>query len=538
MGAKNYQADCVVVGAGLSGIYACLKLLEAGKKVILLDRDVREHIGGQAVESFGGVFMADSPLQRRFRIKDDLDMAYSDWCSFAEFTAADELGRAWARGFIENSTRLLYHGLKKYHVSYFPVVHWVERGLFVPGNSVPRFHMVWGTGHGLIKRLAAALLAYEGKEKLQIYFQHNVKNFLEQQGKIVGVEGVSEFDQQNFKASGDNVIMAAGGYGANLDLVRKNWHRDWSKPPKDLLIGCHQFNDGQLHDQVKQLGGDIINQDRMWNYAAGIPHPHPKRQQHGLSLVPPKSALWMDALGKRIGPVPLITAFDTRSMVSAICKAPAGYSWQIMNRKIAVKELAVSGSEHNPAIRDEKLFSFLLTVLLGNSSLVDHFCKDSVHFVTAPNLQELVQKMNAINQPYIIEHELIKNEIETYDKMIGRGRAYFNDDQLRRLAQLRNYKGDRLRTCKFQKILDPSAGPLIAVKLNILVRKSLGGVKTNLRSQVLRPDNSLITGLYAVGESAGFGGGSIHGLRALEGTFLGNCIYNAEMAVNSILAGN
>ncbi|HAZ11756.1 MAG: hypothetical protein A2X86_00975 [Bdellovibrionales bacterium GWA2_49_15] len=538
MGAKNYQADCVVVGAGLAGIYACLKLLEAGKKVILLDRDTRAHMGGQAVESFGGVFMADSPLQRRFGIKDSFDLAYRDWCSFAEFTGADELGRAWARGFIENSTRLLYDGLKKYHVSYFPVVHWVERGLFVPGNSVPRFHMVWGTGFGLMKRLSAALLAYEGKGNFQIHFQHNVKSFIELQGKIVGIEGVCEADQETFKATGDNIIMAAGGYGANLDLVRKNWHRDWSKPPKDLLVGCNQFNDAQLHEQVRHLGGDVINLDRMWNYAAGIPHPHPKRERHGLSLVPPKSALWMDALGKRIGPVPLVTAFDTRSMVSAICKAPAGYSWQIMNRKIAVKELAVSGSEHNPAIRDEKLISFLLSVLLGNNKLVDHFLKDSAHFVTAPNLAELVQKMNAINQPYIIEPELLKSEIETYDQMIGRGPTYFNDDQLRRLIQLRNYKGDRLRTCKFQKILDPAAGPLIAVKLNILVRKSLGGVKTNLRSQALRPDNSVVPGLYAVGESAGFGGGSIHGLRALEGTFLGNCVYNSEMAVNSILAGN
>ncbi len=536
MGTKNYQADCIVIGAGLAGIYASLKLLEAGKKVVLLDRGLREHIGGQAVESFGGVFMVDSPHQRRFRIKDDMEMAYRDWCSFAEFSPADDLGRAWAKGFIENSTRLLFHGLKKYTVSYFPVVHWVERGLFVPGNSVPRFHMVWGTGHGLMKRLAKALLAYEGKGNFDIHFQHNVQHFIHEQGRVTGVEGVAA--NESFKATGENVIMAAGGYGANLDLVRKNWHRDWGTPPRDLLIGCNQFNDGQLHSQVRELGGDIINLDRMWNYAAGIPHPHPKRDKHGLSLVPTKSALWMDALGKRIGPQPLITAFDTRSLVTAITKCPAGYSWQILNRKIAVKELAVSGSEHNPAIRDEKLLAFLLTVLRGNHSLVDHFCKDSSHFVTASNIEELTQKMNAINQPYIIAPELLKSEIQTYDNMIDRGPTYFNDDQLRRLAQLRGYKGDRLRTCKFQKILDPSAGPLIAIKLNILVRKSLGGVKTNLHSQALRPDNSIMPGLYAVGESAGFGGGSIHGLRALEGTFLGNCIYNSEVAVTSILAGH
>lgn len=532
---KILKTEVVVVGAGLAGVYTALKLLECNKNVVLIERDGPDTFGGQATESFGGVFIADSPWQRRLGIKDNPDLAYSDWCNFAEYDMGSTLQMQWAKNFVENSSRILFHDLGKYGVRYFPVVHWVERGLFVPGNSVPRFHMVWGTGKALMDSLKDALFGHHYFSKLKFFNHCKVQSLLSSAGKITGVEVFGETEKISFQVDAEHVVLATGGIGADLDLVRKNWHPDSNQPPEKLLIGCHRYNDGLMHKEVSKFNGQVKHLDKMWHYAAGIPHPRPRKENHGLSLVPTKSALWINGLGERIGPTPLVTAFDTRYLVSRICHQPKGFSWQILNQKIAYKELAVSGAEHNPEIRDKKLLAFLFSVLSGQKKLVDEFCRESEHFVVANTLDELIEKMAQINEGLVMNSKLLEKTIRDYDDMIDRGSSYFNDDQLRRIRQLRKYRGDKMRTCNFQKILDRKAGPLIAIKLNILVRKSLGGVVTDLQSRVLNEDNSPIPGLYAVGETAGFGGGGIHGKRALEGTFLGNCIFNAHAAAESII---
>jgi predicted oxidoreductase len=525
---EKYKSDVVIVGGGLAGIATALELLDAGKSVTLLDRSTEDRFGGLAKESFGGVFIVDSPNQKKNGIKDSIELAWSDWCSFAEFDENDELPKKWARKLIENSERDIFYWLKERSVGFFPVVHWVERGVYRPGNSVPRFHMIWGTGQELIIQLVKRLYAHPKREKLQIYFSHKVEDFISQNGQVVGVRG------DNFEAIGSSVVMACGGYGGNLEHIKNSWPTYLGSAPDKMLNGSHEFADGMLHDKVKGVGGNLTHMEKMWNYAAGVHHPRPFRDNHGLSLVPPKSALWMDHRGKRIGPRPLITSFDTSDLVTNICKTEKKYSWQILNQKIALKELAVSGSEFNKAIREKNFFGFIKSILFGNKELVEDLTSNCEDFVVAGSIEELASKMTTKNFGEKIDPEFLKSEIKKYDDQIDRGLKYHNDDQLRRIAMARNYRGDKVRTCKFQKILDPKAMPLIAIREFIVSRKSLGGMQTDLESKVLSSDGTVIKGLYAVGEAAGFGGGGMHGKRALEGTFLAGCILTAQSAAKSI----
>ena len=320
-----------------------------------------------------------------------------------------------------------------------------------------------------------------------------------------------------------------------MNRVRANWHRDWSSPPEVILNGSHHFSDGLVHDAAAERGAAVTHLDRMWNYAAGVTHPRPKRPNHGLSVVPPRSALWLNFRGERIGPEPMITGFDTRRLVTQVCAQEKQFSWQVLNWKIAVKELAVSGSEFNEAIRDKKIFAFLKNVLLGNRGLVEDLIKNCVDFVVAESIDQLADRMNALCGNDDIDQSVLRSTVEGYDGNVGRGPKFFNDDQLRRLTQLRRYKGDKARTCKFQRIDDPKARPLIAIREFILSRKSLGGIQTDVQSRVLDLMGKPIEDLYAVGEAAGFGGGGCHGLRALEGTFLGCCVLTSRKAAGHIL---
>ena len=393
--------------------------------------------------------------------------------------------------------------------------------------------MVWGTGKELIDQHVNILLNHKNKQNLKIYFSHHVQELIEEKNKISSCRGTNTNSNIKFEFHADDVVFACGGVGANLDIVKRNWNTDCFTAPDNLLIGCHKYADGELHQTAQKLGANITHLNKMWNYAAGIQH-LTKPAPHGLSLVPTKSALWINASGKRIGPMPLVTSYDTRFLVSEICKQEKQYSWQIMNKKIALKELAVSGSEFNDAIRDKKIISFLKSLLFGNKNLYESLKYKSDDFIIASSLEELVEKMNSLTDSEDVKIENLRNDILDYDSQIDRGEKYFNDEQLRRIAHLRQYRGDRIRTCKFQKILDKDAFPLIAIRLKILVRKSLGGIQTDLDSRVLNSNNSPITGLYAVGEAAGFGGGGVHGKRALEGTFLGSCIITAKAAAQAI----
>jgi uncharacterized protein len=529
------RSDILIIGGGIAGIASALDLLDGGKSVLLVDRDEESAFGGLARESFGGMFFVDSPEQRRQGIRDSIDLALRDWCSFAEFGVGDHWPRAWAETYVSRCSTDVYPWVRRRGVSFLPVVNWVERGEFRPGNSVPRFHVSWGTGKGLTEALIAALRGHRNASRLSLRFNRRVERLMTTGGKIDGAAGVDEKTGAPFEVRAEQVVVAAGGInGGDLTRVRQNWHRDWGRPPETLLCGSHRFADGRLHDATAAVGGVLTHLDRMWNYAAGVHHPRPRKPLHGLSLVPPRSALWLNWRGERIGPQPLVSGFDTRRLVTDICVQEKQYSWQLMNRKIALKELAISGAEHNPSIREKRKIGFLRDILFGNRWLVNEMIANCADFVTADSLPQLAEKMNALQGDRSVDLKTVQDVVAQYDATIARGEKLMNDEQLRRIAYLRNYRGDRIRLCKFQPINDAKALPLIAVREFIISRKSLGGIQTDLKSRVLDASGQPIPGLYAVGEAAGFGGGGVHGLRALEGTFLGGCILSGRIAAASI----
>lgn len=528
----DYQAEVVVIGGGIAGIAATLDLLDHGREIMLIDRDEKAQWGGLAKESFGGLFFVDSREQRRSGIKDSKALALSDWTSFAQFDRDDHLPRRWAETYIDRCIPDVYEWLHAFGVRYLPLPLWVERGDQQRGNSVPRFHMVWGTGQELAGRLVAAVEAHPNRRRLTLKFGHRVDAIVREGGRVRLCAGVCERDGSPFEARAEHVVVASGGINGNLDRVRANWHRDWGRPPDILLNGSHKFADGRLHDAVGALGGRITHLDRMWNYASGVHHFRPRKPHHGLSLVPPKSALWLNWRGERMLP-PLVSGFDTRALVTAVCAQERAYSWQLLNRRIALRELAVSGAEFNPAIRDKSWLAFLTNLALGNrwllAELTDH-CQD---FVVAGSLPELVDKMNALQGDGGVDLKAVSEAIKVYDAQLQRGPSA-GDLQLRRIAELRQYRGDRMRVCKPRPILDRRAMPLIAIREFIVSRKSLGGIQTDLGCRVIGADGEAIAGLYAVGEAAGFGGGGMHGLRGLEGTFLGGAMLSGRIAGRTI----
>lgn len=539
---KKYQADVVVVGGGLAGIITAIELLNANKKVLILDRDTAANLGGLAKWSFGGMFFVNSQEQRRQGIKDSTELALDDWFSYAEFEEDEYWGKKWAEQYIHFSTPYGHRWLKKHGIKFFFVLNWAERGLFVRGNSVPRFHMTIGTGWGLTHQMIHVLKNHpKATTHLQIICEHRVSDIIYQNNTIKGVRGTQEKNGAEFEASADVVVVATGGINGSIERVKKNWFKPWGAPPKTILNGAHPFAVGDLHDATQRINGNVVNLEKQWNYAAGIRHYKPRHKDHGLSLVPSKSALWLNYEGKRFEQMPLLTAFDTRYIVERICQEPIKYSWQVLNFKIAKKEFAISGSEHNELMRDKKVLQFIYqTAIKGSGELVNKIIDKCEDVVTGRTVEELVENMNAIEGNLApVKLDYVKDAISKYDAQIDRGKAYHNDPQLRLIAHARQYRGDKTRTCNFQKIVDDRAMPLIAIREFILSRKSLGGIQTNLNGQVLTtPDaagqQQAIEGLYAVGEAAGFGGGGIHGHRSLEGTFLGGCVITGRVVGRAI----
>ena len=526
------EYENIIVGGGLAGISAAIELLDNNKKVLIIDRDTEENFGGLAKKSFGGILFSGTPQQKRAGIKDSATLLYEDWLRYGNFTETDSLGAQWAKFYSEHSISIIYNWLITKKVDFLPVVNWPERGMDVKGNSVPRWHITWGTGYDLSNKVTNYLLNHQKKEQLEIKFQHKVASIIIDNKKAIGVEVIDELTKEKFNITSKNIVVASGGItGGNLELVKNNWHPNLSTPPDSLLNGSHKYADGTIHLDLEQKEIPSTHLNKQWHYAAGIPSPHPEtgKFRDGLSLVPPRSAIWVDATGKRFTP-PLVAYTDTSYFVEHILKTKEQYSWSIMNWKIAIKELAVSGSDYMTAFRHRDKLRLIRDVLFGNKTLVNRLIEESDHFIVADKLDDLVKKMNEQDINNKVNFEILKKDLNAYDDEIERGKKYFNDEQLRRLVNFRLYKGDRIRTSKFQKILDPKAGPLIAVKQYILSRKSLGGIPTNLNSQVIDKDGNVISGLYAVGEAAGFGGGGIHGSRSLEGTFLGSCILTGRVA--------
>jgi predicted oxidoreductase len=535
----TYDADVVIAGGGLAGLATAFELLDQGRRVLILDRDSEERLGGLAKRSFGGVMFVDTPHQRKLGINDTPDLAWSDWLSFADFNDDDDWPRRWAQTYVEKSTELIFDWLTSHGVQFLPLVNWTERGLFRPGNSVPRWHIAWGTGFAIIDAVVAALDNHSRRDRLEIRYGHRVERLLMEAGLVVGCAGTLEEGGAEFEVKAEHVVLASGGIcGGDLSKVKANWYEPWGTPPATLLNGSHRFADGLLHDEAAKHGAALTHLDKQWHYAAGVHSRNVDSPNDGVSLVPPRSALWLDARGRRFGPVPLMGYSDTRWVVGQICRTPEKYSWQVLNWKIAIKELAVSGCDYMTAFRHKRKLQLVKEVLLGNKDLANRLIEESEDFVVADTLDELMDKMDALSLAgAAIDRDGMAADIQAYDDQIARGPRYFNDDQLRRIAVSRQYKADRLRTCAFQAIDDPKARPLIAIREHILSRKSLGGLQTDLSSRVLDTSGHPIPGLCAVGETAGFGGGGIHGKGSLEGTFLGSCVLTGRLAAQAIANG-
>lgn len=527
----------LVIGAGIAGIVTALELLERGQAVLMLDRGDESSLGGQAMQAFGGMALVDTPLQRRAGIRDSAQIALNDWLSFAQFGPEDLWPRRWAEHYVDRCVPDVYEWLRGHGLRFIPSVQWVERGWMRPGNSLPRYHVLWGTSQRMTRTLLAALRPYLSNGLLQWRLRHRVTSLTHKGSAITGCAGIDEARETPFEIEAAQVVVASGGVTGDLDRVRQHWPRAWGAPPTELLNGSHPSADGAMHDEISRLGGQVTHLDQMWNYAAGVKHPTPQFEGHGLSLIPTKSSLWLDPDGQRIGPVPFVTGFDTREMVAHISRHQWTHTWQVLNRRIALKELAASGAEHNPLIRDQRKLALAWQMLRGNPQLVDDLLTQCEDFIQAPTLPELVRKMNALVGDQRLSASVLDAQIQPYDAQIARGPRFHNDDQLRRIAQLRLWTGDRMRTCKAQRILDADAGPLIAIRCRLLTRKSTGGIQTDLDSRVLDAQGRPMTGLYAVGEASGFGGGGSNGKGSLEGTFLSGCILTSKAAARHIGAG-
>ena len=545
----NKKTDVIIVGSGLAGLVAANELIIQGKQVIIVDQEPEQNLGGQAFWSFGGLFLVNSPLQRRLGIKDSYELALSDWMGTAAFDRKEDYWpRKWAEEYVAFAAGEKYSWLRKMGLRFFPIVGWAERGGYGAighGNSVPRFHVTWGTGPGIIAPFVDRVLEAQKKGTIQLKFRHRVNDLIVIDGKVAGVSG-SVLEPGNnirgakngdeiigdFTINADAVIIASGGIGANHELVRKNWPASLGKPPTHMLSGVPEYVDGRMLTIAQNAGGNIINPDRMWHYTEGIKNWDPIWKDHGIRILPGPSSMWFDAEGNRL-PVPLFPGFDTLGTLRHIMQTGYDYSWLILNQKIIKKEFALSGSEQNPDLTN-KNYRQVLGRAFGKKAPapVEAFKDHGEDFIVSNNLEDLVKGMNELSNSVVVNFEKIKQELIARDNQLDN--KFCKDLQVTAIRGARNYIGDKLiRTAPLHKILDLSAGPLIAVKLHILTRKTLGGLETNLNGQVMNDNGNPIPGLYAAGEASGFGGGGMHGYRALEGSFLGGCIFSGRIAGRS-----
>jgi len=530
----THQAQNLVIGGGIAGIVTALELLEGGQSVVLVDRDSRERFGGLARWAFGGMAFIGTPEQLRLKIDDSPELALDDWIRFGELAADDQWPRAWARCYVEESKTWVYDWLISQGLKFMPAVNWVERGASIKGNSRARYHILWGTGRELVEILIDRLLNHPRRSELTLLHRHHAAGLTFHEGVVSGCHGLDEGSRQAFSVQADNTIVASGGINGSVEQVRKHWPEGWPHPPQTILNGAHPISDGEIHAAVAKSGGRLTNLQNMWNYAARVPHPQAHFQGHGLSLIPCKSGLWLTQDGEMIGPAPMVTGFDTRELCRQVVKYP--YTWQVLNWKIAAKEMAISGSEHNPRILNHQLFRFLLDLLLGNDRLVRQMVSESTEFLVADDLEDLAAMMNRLSGEDRIDAARLNELVANHDRILADPLLQEHDPAVQRILELLKWRGDRLRTCKLQPIRQKKAGPLLAIRLHFISRKSLGGIQTDLQGRVMAHDGRVISGLYAVGEAAGFGGGGVSGKRSLEGTFLSGCILTARKTAAAICA--
>lgn len=539
------QADVIVIGAGLAGLTAAAEVADAGKRVILLDQEPAQSLGGQAHWSFGGLFFVDSPEQRRMGIRDSHALAWQDWLGTAGFDREeDHWPRRWAEAYVAFAAGEKRAWLRAQGVRLFPVVGWAERGGYHatgPGNSVPRFHITWGTGPGLLAPFVRRVRRAEEQGRAALKFRHRVSELLVENGTVVGVRGevLAASDAErgapssrevagDFELRAQAVIVTSGGIGANPELVRRNWPERLGPPPRRMLHGVPDHVDGRMLGIAEAAGARLINRDRMWHYTEGIQNWNPVWTRHGIRILPGPSSLWLDARGRRL-PVPLFPGFDTLGTLEHIMTTGHDYTWFVLTQKIIEREFALSGSEQNPDLTGKSLRGVLGRIRAGAPGPVEAFKRHGADFVVEDNLADLVRGMNALADEPLLDPAQVEREVLARDREIAN--PYTKDLQLTAVHGARRYLADRLsRVAAPHRLLDPKAGPLIAVKLHILTRKTLGGLETDLSSRVLRAGGEPLPGLYAAGEVAGFGGGGVHGYRSLEGTFLGGCLFSGRIA--------
>ncbi|MCL2534908.1 MAG: FAD-binding dehydrogenase [Nocardiaceae bacterium] len=541
------QADVIVVGAGLAGLVATHELVKAGRRVLVVDQENVENLGGQAFWSLGGLFFVDSPEQRRMGIKDSRELALQDWLGSAGFDRdrEDRWPRQWAEAYVDfaaGEKRAYLHDLG---LRLMPNVGWAERGGGLAsghGNSVPRFHITWGTGPEVVRVFREPVLDAASRGQVTFRYRHQVDELIVENGAVVGVRGTvlepsyeprgvksSRTPAGEFELRAQAVVVTSGGIGGNPELVRKNWPVDrLGRAPEHMITGVPAHVDGRMLEITENAGGNIVNRDRMWHYTEGIVNWDPIWPNHAIRIIPGPSSLWLDATGKRL-PVPLFPGFDTLATLKYILGTGHDHTWFVLTQSIIEKEFALSGSEQNPDLTGKDMKLLLGRVKKGAPGPVEAFKQHGVDFVVRDNLRDLVDGMNAITPDAKLDYAQVEREVLARDREMEN--TYSKDMQVMGIRNARAYLPDKaIRVAKPHRLLDPAHGPLIAVRLNLLTRKTLGGLETNLDSQVIRADGSVFDGLYAAGEVAGFGGGGVHGYNALEGTFLGGCIFSGRAA--------
>ncbi|CAM2914844.1 FAD-binding dehydrogenase [Paenibacillus sediminis] len=543
--------DVIVVGAGLAGLVATTELADAGKKVLLIDQEPEASLGGQAWWSFGGLFLVNSPEQRRMGIKDSLELAWQDWLGSAGFDRQEDedyWGRKWAEAYVNFAAGEKREWLYSLGIRFFPVVGWAERGGYLAeghGNSVPRFHIVWGTGPGIVKPFETKMRKAIENSLVDYRPRHRVNELIMDNNAVIGVRGEVLIPSSaargeassrdvigDFEFHAQAVVVTSGGIGGNHELIRQNWPSRLGEAPKNMISGVPEHVDGRMLTITEKAGGRIVNKDRMWHYTEGIKNWDPVWAKHGIRILPGPSSVWLDATGNRF-PAPNFPGFDTLGTLEAIQKTGYDYSWFILTQKIIEKEFALSGSEQNPDLTGKSLKKVLSRILPGPTSPVKAFMDKGEDFIIADTLPELVARMNKLTGHNLLNLADIERQIVARDRELDN--AFTKDLQITALRSARKYIGDKLiRVASPHKILDPSKGPLIAVRLNIVSRKTLGGLQTDLSGRVLDSAGNPVPGLYAAGEVSGFGGGGMHGYRSLEGTFLGGCLFTGRQAGRSL----
>jgi predicted oxidoreductase len=542
-GSAGQAADVIIVGAGLAGLVAACEVADRGLRVLILDQENAANLGGQAFWSFGGLFFVDSPEQRRLGVRDSHELALQDWLGTAGFDRPEDYWpRQWAYAYVDFAAGEKRSWLRARGLQIFPLVGWAERGGYDArghGNSVPRFHITWGTGPALVEIFARQL---RDRSTVRFAHRHRVDELIVEGDAVTGVRGsvLEPSDQprgaqssrntlRDFEFRSSAIIVTSGGIGGNHDLVRQNWPQRMGRVPEQLLSGVPAHVDGRMIGIAEKAGARVINRDRMWHYTEGITNYDPIWPRHGIRIIPGPSSLWLDANGKRL-PAPLYPGFDTLGTLEYIARTGQDYTWFLLNSRIIEKEFALSGQEQNPDLTGRSVRQLLRSRAgSGPPAPVQAFVDRGVDFVSADSLRQLVTAMNKVPDVVPMDYATVAAEVTARDREVAN--RFSKDSQITAIRAARSYWGDRLgRVVAPHRLTDPKAGPMIAVKLHILTRKTLGGLETDLDARVLKADGTPFDGLYAAGEVAGFGGGGVHGYRALEGTFLGGCIFSGRAA--------